>query len=111
MGDVGMNDTLYKIQVMQAYEDGKEIERCHLQNVGWGEWETTINPGWMWGICDYRIKEEEEEPKETYLILIDGEIDDQCVPDEDEDSVKNTVDELNEEYPETHTYIKVREVK
>lgn len=54
-----MKTTEEKIEIMQAYEDGKEIE-CEINSA----WYDVTNPNWNWDICDYRIK---EEPKRRAL--------------------------------------------
>ena len=43
------------IEVMQAYADGKKIERCWRRNV---VWEEITHPGWNWRKFDYRIAPE-----------------------------------------------------
>lgn len=52
-----------KIEVMKAYLDGKTIEsRKHsdkFENIPWHESE---KPEWIWGIYEYRVKPEKEEP-------------------------------------------------
>ena len=42
-----------KINVMQAFIEGKEIESRH---VGLCEWAYSPSPLWQWGIYEYRIK-------------------------------------------------------
>lgn len=50
------NDTQYKISVMQAYADGKQIQ---FKSKLTGEWtDTTSEPRWMWDEYLYRIKPE-----------------------------------------------------
>lgn len=44
------------IAVMQAYEEGKEIE---FYDKSTGTWETAEPPLWDWGIFQYRVKPEE----------------------------------------------------
>lgn len=50
------------IAVMQAYADGKTIERrvAICEN---NEWEITHEPSWDWSSCEYRIKPEPPRPK------------------------------------------------
>lgn len=43
------------IEVMQAYEDGKEIE---FKWKGKDIWRGIEHPAWYWNGCDYRIKPE-----------------------------------------------------
>ena len=45
-------DTLPKIEVMQAFVDGKEIE----YEAGKGRWQPASTPAWHWGDTDYRVK-------------------------------------------------------
>ena len=52
-----MSDTAYKIEVMQACEDGEKIQ---FKPIG-GAWEDTDKPGWEWQSYDYRIKPEKKE--------------------------------------------------
>lgn len=54
------NATLYKIEVMQAYVDGKAIE-CRYSKSYDETWEKVGNPVWNWACFDYRISSEEEE--------------------------------------------------
>ena len=42
-----------KIEVMQAYADGKQIEVLHEN-----DWCRVINPSWDWKSYDYRVKPE-----------------------------------------------------
>lgn len=44
--------TKYKVEVMQAYLDGKQIE-VHLP---YGSWTLDDNPSWNWGTFSYRVK-------------------------------------------------------
>ena len=49
--------TKEKIEIMQAYEDGKAIEvSCYGHN----EWEDTYDPSWDWRTFNYRVKPEEK---------------------------------------------------
>ena len=45
--------TKEKIEIMQSYEDGKEIEMLID-----GKWEFIAIPHWNWELTDYRVKEE-----------------------------------------------------
>ena len=45
--------TKEKIEVMQAFADGKEIERKYVID---GNWEDCISPDWDWVRYTYRIK-------------------------------------------------------
>jgi len=47
-------NTAEKIVVMQAFEDGKEIE--YFCDESTSPWRVTNNPEWCWDSCDYRIK-------------------------------------------------------
>lgn len=49
-----MKTTKEKIEVMQAFEEGRDIERSR----NGVRWTTDRNPKWEWGFYDYRIKEE-----------------------------------------------------
>jgi hypothetical protein len=51
LGDYEMKSTQEIIEVMQAFAEGKEIER----NAGFGEWMATDSPRWNWYDFDYRI--------------------------------------------------------
>lgn len=50
-----MKTTKEKIAIMQAFEDGREIERSYD---GETDWILTKDPVWDWRIYDYRIKDE-----------------------------------------------------
>lgn len=52
--------TKEKIEVMQAYEDGKQIECRQIiaKAIGDVEWEDSKEPTWDWVMFDYRIKHE-----------------------------------------------------
>lgn len=62
--------TKEKIEVMQAYEEGKKIEM--LIN---GNWEFIAYPHWNWGQTDYRVK---EEPKYRPYVDTEEMINDFC---------------------------------
>lgn len=48
-------NTKEKIVVMQAYEDGKQIQQCYT---GYEDWRDVEEAHWNWVLCDYRIKQE-----------------------------------------------------
>jgi len=50
------------IEVMQAYADGKGIERRCKHDLS-EKWEDAKDPGWNWNLFDYRIKPEKAEPR------------------------------------------------
>lgn len=52
-----MKTTKEKIEIMQAYEDGREIEYQNLSLVENFPWITTTSPNWNWNTIDYRIAE------------------------------------------------------
>ena len=54
-----MKTTAEIIAVMQAHEDGKEIE---YRNGYYPTWKRTPNPLWDWSTTDYRVKPEEYIP-------------------------------------------------
>ena len=43
-----------KINVMQAFIEGKEIEFRHISS---NDWTDSKNPIWEWGIYEYRVKQ------------------------------------------------------
>lgn len=46
-------ETEKRIEVMQAYVDGKEIQViCRDMKT----WEDVVDPNWEWGHLDYRVK-------------------------------------------------------
>jgi len=51
-----------KIEVMQAFEQGEEIEISYVKQDMWTD---ISNPGWSWGTYDYRVK---PKPKQTITI-------------------------------------------
>lgn len=51
--------TAEKIQVMQAYQEGKQIEFRYIPVFGYPEWRIcNFEPDWDWLTCDYRVKPE-----------------------------------------------------
>ena len=53
-----MKTTKEKIEVMQAYERGEQIQFLNINN----DWKDTESPTWNWCIYDYRVK-----PKPKYV--------------------------------------------
>ena len=51
-----------KINVMQAFIEGKEIEFRHISLYDWTD---SKNPLWQWGIYEYRVKQKNYRPFET----------------------------------------------
>ena len=52
-----MKTTQEKIQVMQAWLDGKQIETCTFgRYMSWSLFPKDIEPDWNWEYHDYRIK-------------------------------------------------------
>ena len=51
-----------KIEVMQAFERGEEIEVSYVKQAKWTD---ISNPDWSWGAYNYRIK---HKPKQTVTI-------------------------------------------
>ena len=64
-----MTTTVEKIAVMQAFEDGKNIEFKLREK---GNWETCDLPNWNWMECDYRIAEEPPKMVEKWLWIMRG---------------------------------------
>lgn len=62
---ISVDSTEYKIQVMQAFLDGEEIEFNPCRSLGWTLWGLG-QPNWNWGEHSYRIK-----PKEELKLSID----------------------------------------
>lgn len=50
--------TQEKIKVMQAYVEGKKIQRRVIGRKEWFDWNVNSEPGWNWGDVEYRIKQE-----------------------------------------------------
>ena len=50
--------TQEKIDVMQAYANGKKIQRRLLVSEEWFDWDSNNEPNWNWEDVDYRIKSE-----------------------------------------------------
>jgi len=48
-------NTKEKIKIMQAYDDGKEIECSYKKK---NDWDINMSPSWNWADFDYRIKPE-----------------------------------------------------
>jgi len=53
------NNIEYKISVMQAFKEGKQIQFKQLDDPE-GSWFDHTNPGWNWNSFDYRVKTEEK---------------------------------------------------
>ena len=49
-----------KIEVMEAFERGEEIEVSYVKQ---DKWSNISNPDWSWGVYNYRIK-----PNQTVTI-------------------------------------------
>jgi len=65
-----MSTTKEKIEIMQAFEDGKTVE-CRGESSGiWGK-VAVPNPLWNWPDCEYRIK---PEPIECWVNVLDADI-------------------------------------
>ena len=52
-----------KIAIMQAYEDGKELE---VASIGRTFKDISVTPTWNWQVFDYRIKDEYRDIKRAY---------------------------------------------
>ena len=100
-------NTKEKIEIMQAYLDGKTIQ-CSYRNVdAWGD--ITQEPGWAFENFDYRIKPKQKVKKtikylcfETscgYLVFIK------------EDSEENKILLKNKKYTRTPEFDKTREIE
>ena len=53
-----MKTTKEKIEVMQAYVRGEQVQLLNID----GNWEDIKSPTWSWGLRDYRVK-----PKKKYI--------------------------------------------
>ena len=49
-------NTKQKIEVMQAWLDGKPIQRERKGLADWADWSATNEPVWCWSDFNYRIK-------------------------------------------------------
>lgn len=49
-----IKDVQDKINVMQAFIEGKEIEFRHISS---NDWTDNKNPLWQWGTYEYRVKQ------------------------------------------------------
>ena len=72
-----MSTTAYKIEIMEAFENGEEIEFQSIRTNN-KEWLPATSPAWDWFNCEYRVKINEPfwEPKkdeEAYWITTVGE--------------------------------------
>lgn len=72
MEDFGIRKKITKerIDVMQAYIDGRCIE--YIERRGDGKWRTVYEPGWNWGKYDYRVKDGKS--PEMYCGYMDDEL-------------------------------------
>lgn len=66
-----MSDTEEKIKVMQAFEDGKEVEYCMRDEPD--DIMPLVVPIWDWVDCDYWIKQEKQEPEYIPFTFEDAE--------------------------------------
>ncbi len=65
-----MSTTAEKIAVMQAFEDGKEIQYKEQYSTAWLG---AATPNWDWRYLEYRIKPEPREPRVIYVgFTVDG---------------------------------------
>ena len=96
------------IAIMQASEDGKEIEYSARWGSLAGKWTKVDVPGWDWLSCTYRVK---PEPKEFYVVgytLTDG--DEEYLTPRSLQSAKQTVQKYLEAGFKKARVIKLREV-
>lgn len=61
ISDFDRSSVRMRIEVMQAYLDGKSIEI-----LADGSWQNIVHPTWNWFNFDYRIK---KEPREYTILL------------------------------------------
>lgn len=52
--------TQEKIEVMEAYTEGKEIQVKHKADNVWADWVVYDDPEWDWNSYEYRIKPEDK---------------------------------------------------
>jgi hypothetical protein len=64
--ELELMNTKEKIEVMQAFIDGKEIQE---QSGGNSEWRNCHEPSWDWFSREYRIK---PQPREWTMAIKDG---------------------------------------
>jgi len=69
-----MSTTKEKIEIMQAFEDGKKVECTKRDDDNWLPI-VVDNPRWEWGDSDYRVK---AEPLECWVNVLEGEICSTC---------------------------------
>jgi len=63
--------TKEKIEVMEAYDSGKEIEYATAN----GEWQVNDNPKWNWTNYKYRVKSKQWQPKGgNWYVYMDGTV-------------------------------------
>lgn len=65
-----MKTTKEMIEVMQAFENGAEIE---AKPIVVGDWEEETEPEWDWVSFDYRIKKQPKEPEYIPFSFEDAE--------------------------------------
>lgn len=66
--------TKEKIEVMQAYLDGKQIQSKmkkprYSEEAGWADWISHKQPVWDFWSCEYRIKPKPRIPIEEWRVL------------------------------------------
>ena len=59
-----------KIEVMQAYKDGKQIEIYSNKLQRWVDWTIDSEPDFNWELYNYRIKEEPKKKVKLYQVLL-----------------------------------------
>ncbi len=92
-----------KIEVMQAFLRGQEIQVMSLEGLSDAEWHNHPAPVWSWGICDYRIK-----PREPRVIWVNeyyGQ--DDVVHDNEESAIRGAA---RNSYAPKRTAVKYIEV-
>jgi len=62
-------NTKEMIEVMQAFEDGKEVQSRYSESELGADWFEASDPCWDWDEFEYRIK---PEPKEVWVNEYDG---------------------------------------
>ena len=60
-----MNDIDYMIATMQAFKEGKAIQRRHLHGID-APWIDAPKPSWNWSMFDYRVK---PEPRRVWVNM------------------------------------------
>jgi len=62
--------TQMRIAIMQAFADGKRVQRRIADSEDFSDWRTDADPEWNWTAYEYRIAPEEVSQSITYRVVL-----------------------------------------